>query len=150
MHPGWPAYWADYKRCLRAQGIEVKEPKMDLTFKKLAEGLKESNKNYFPHARKWTGSDWMTALCGEVGEAANIIKKINRGDFKTEEKLAIAHKELSKEFADILMYLEHISRHYGIDLEKAVLDKFEEVMTRVDSDLSLREKDDKKSVYPQY
>lgn len=26
----------------------------------------------------WSLSDWMTALTGEVGEAANIVKKLNR------------------------------------------------------------------------
>ena len=26
----------------------------------------------------WTGSDWSNAMCGEAGEAANVVKKLRR------------------------------------------------------------------------
>lgn len=41
------------------------------------------------------------SLTGELGETANIVKKIARGDFPLEEK----KEELSKEMADMFAYL---------------------------------------------
>ena len=33
----------------------------------------------------WKLSAWCNAICGELGEAANLVKKIERGDFSLEE-----------------------------------------------------------------
>lgn len=62
-------------------------------------------------------------LAGEVGEACNIIKKLER------ERLGIrgsrAEKaELAQELADIIICADLIAMHEGIDLAKAVAEKF--------------------------
>jgi len=52
-----------------------------LTFAELAMKNKarcESATGFNHQISDWSLSDWMTALAGEVGEAANIIKKLNR------------------------------------------------------------------------
>ena len=36
---------------------------------------------------EWSPCDWVTALVGEVGEAANLIKKVHRGDFQIDDPL---------------------------------------------------------------
>jgi NTP pyrophosphatase (non-canonical NTP hydrolase) len=79
------------------------------------------------HARRdgsdWSPADWMTALTGEVGEAANIIKKVRRGDFPLND----AREILGDELADIMIYLDLLAFQCGIDLEEAVIRKFNKV-----------------------
>lgn len=92
---------------------------------------KRCNKWHPNGINSWSGSDWMTALTGEVGEAANIIKKLNRirdglvGNNEKENKDALIIA-LRKEFADIYIYLDLLSTSFGVDLQRAVIDKFNE------------------------
>src|SRR5580700_359731 len=32
----------------------------------------------FPGDDEWSGADWSNAMCGEAGEAANVVKKLRR------------------------------------------------------------------------
>jgi len=62
-------------------------------------------------------------LAGEVGEACNIIKKLER------ERLGIAgsratRAELADELADVLICADLIAMDEGIDLDAAVVRKF--------------------------
>lgn len=82
-----------------------------------------------PDGSDWALSAWCNAVCGELGEAANLIKKIERGDFTLEEK----REELGKEFADIVTYLDILAMRAGVDLGKATVAKFNEVSERVGS-----------------
>lgn len=82
-----------------------------------------------PDGSDWALSAWCNAVCGELGEAANLIKKIERGDFTLEEKRA----ELGKEFADIVTYLDILAMRAGVDLGEATTAKFNEVSARVGS-----------------
>lgn len=59
------------------------------------------------------------ALMGEVGETANIIKKILRGDFKLSEK----KEDLEEEISDIFAYLLKLSYQMDIDMESTYLKK---------------------------
>ena len=77
----------------------------------------------------WSLTDWCTAITGELGEAANIIKKIRRGDFTLEE----VRDELAKELADVQIYLDLLAMSAGVDLGQATMDKFNEVSKRVGS-----------------
>lgn len=75
----------------------------------------------------WSGSDWMTAIVGELGESANILKKLNRvrdgipGNTETPIQLAM---KLRDEIADTFIYLDLFAQSQGIDLREAVLTKF--------------------------
>jgi NTP pyrophosphatase (non-canonical NTP hydrolase) len=64
------------------------------------------------------------AICGEAGELANLVKKLWRGDEVDRDKIR-------DEIADIRIYLEHLSRHLDIDLDKACETKLEEVHERL-------------------
>lgn len=66
------------------------------------------------------------AVCGEAGELANLIKKIWRGD-------EVASDEIRDEIADIRIYLEHLSRHLGFDLDAACEQKLKVVARRLDA-----------------
>ena len=61
----------------------------------------------------------IVCLVGEIGEFANITKKISRGDFTLENKM----KDLREELTDIFIYILKISCQMEIDLEKEYLNK---------------------------
>lgn len=76
---------------------------------------------------EWSMSDWFTATMGELGEAANIAKKLNRirdaipGNTETEADLRQA---LADELADTFIYLDLLAQSQGIDIGPAVISKF--------------------------
>lgn len=101
-----------------------------LTFGRFAEVNRlrcESVTGFGHFLNSWSASDWMTALVGEVGEAANIIKKLNRcrdgisGNKETREQLKCL---LTSELADTFIYLDLLCQSQGVDLGQAVIDKF--------------------------
>jgi NTP pyrophosphatase (non-canonical NTP hydrolase) len=57
----------------------------------------------------------VVCLSGEVGELANLAKKISRGDFR----VADVRSDIEDEAADILIYLLKLSTQLGFDLETA-------------------------------
>lgn len=61
----------------------------------------------------------IVSLLGEIGETANIVKKIVRGDFALNEKKG----EIGEELADVFSYLLKISYQLDIDLEQTYIDK---------------------------
>jgi NTP pyrophosphatase (non-canonical NTP hydrolase) len=76
----------------------------------------------------------MTALAGEVGEAANIIKKLNRvrdgipGNRETPDELEDA---LGDELADIAIYLDLLAQAAGFDLERLREAKFRKTSAKI-------------------
>jgi NTP pyrophosphatase (non-canonical NTP hydrolase) len=79
-------------------------------------------------------NDWLTAVTGELGEAANILKKVRRGDFGINQ----ARPELADELADVVTYLDILASQCGIDLGQATITKFNRVSERVDSNVFIR------------
>lgn len=84
----------------------------------------------------WCLNKWMTALVGEVGEAANKIKKLNRiadgipGNAPEETKEALT-EAVSKELADAMIYLDLIAQAAGFDLETIRDQKFDETSRKI-------------------
>lgn len=82
----------------------------------------------------WSLSDWMTAAFGELGEAANVVKKLNRvrdgipGNDETEDELWEA---LADEIADTIIYLDLLAQSQAIDLSAAIIDKFNRTSAKV-------------------
>ena len=76
----------------------------------------------------WSLSDWMLAVVGELGEAANIAKKLNRvrdgipGNVESELEL---RAKLRREIADTYIYLDLLCASQDIDLESAIAEVFE-------------------------
>ena len=83
---------------------------------------------------EWSLSDWGVATAGEMGEALNVIKKLNRerddiaGNTLTEEQLRI---ELADEIADVAIYLDIMAASEGIDLAQAIARKFNKTSVKV-------------------
>jgi NTP pyrophosphatase (non-canonical NTP hydrolase) len=63
----------------------------------------------------------VVCLIGEVGEFANELKKVVRGDASYEER----QTALAEELADTFIYLIKIAAQTGIDLESEYLKKLE-------------------------
>lgn len=80
-----------------------------------------------PDGSDWCLAQWCNAVTGEVGEAANIIKKIERGDMTLEA----ARPALARELADIQIYLDLLAFRAGVDLAEATAAKWDEVSARV-------------------
>ena len=114
--------------------------------------LREANKKRLPQFKNsrgepahskadgsdWKLSAWSNAVCGELGEAANIIKKIERGDISLDE----ARNDLADELADVATYLDILAFRAGIDLGEAVKDKFNRVSERVNANVCIGDDDD--------
>lgn len=69
-------------------------------------------------------------LAGEVGEACNIIKKLER------ERLGIKGSranlaDLAEELADVIICADLIAMQLGIDLDRAVAEKFNKTSEKV-------------------
>lgn len=94
----------------------------------------------------WSLGDWVTALVGEVGEAANLIKKVARGDMTLDTVLktnpdntkVTVRDELAHELADVQTYLDILAFQARIDLGQATIRKFNIVSARVGSDIRIR------------
>lgn len=75
----------------------------------------------------WSLSDWMTATMGELGEAANVAKKLNRvrdgvpGNKETPDEL---RTKLADEIADTFIYLDLMAQAAGLQLSDIVPLKF--------------------------
>lgn len=63
----------------------------------------------------------VVCLLGELGEFANVLKKIKRGDFTLLDKKC----ELDEELTDVFIYLVKISNQLGVDIEGNFLQKIE-------------------------
>jgi NTP pyrophosphatase (non-canonical NTP hydrolase) len=94
----------------------------------------EAPNGFNHHLGSWSLSDWMTAVAGEVGEAANVVKKLNRvrdgipGNTETEAEL---REQLGEEIADAVIYLDLLAQAAGFDLETIRDAKFAKVSAKI-------------------
>lgn len=105
---------------------------MSLTFKKFSRVNARRCETVYHPIKAWSPTDWACALSGEVGEACNFIKKLRRLDDKpvdldTFSKCDEIKKEIAKELADVMAYLDLLATALDIDLEQAIIAKFNEV-----------------------
>ena len=104
---------------------------MSITFEKFAEANKArcTSPDGFRQEKltDWSMSEWMVAMTGEVGEAANVLKKLNRdrdgyaGNTTSAEALRAQFK---REIGDVGVYLDLLCQAGGFTLEEAMLEAF--------------------------
>lgn len=88
----------------------------------------ESPKGFNHKLSSWSLSDWFTAVMGELGEAANIAKKLNRirdgipGNKHSEAEL---REMLRRELADVYIYLDLTAQAAGLQLGQIIPDVFD-------------------------
>lgn len=103
---------------------------MPMTFGQFSEANRlrcESEKGFNHPLSGWSTADWMTALVGEVGEAANVVKKLNRYRYGVPgNKLSEAElrDQLRKELGDVFVYLDLIAQSLGFNIADAAIDVF--------------------------
>jgi len=94
----------------------------------------EHPKGFNHNINSWSASDWITAVLGELGETANIIKKLNRvrdripGNKESETEL---REMLADELADTFIYLDLLVMSQGLDLAEIVLVKFDKTSKKI-------------------
>lgn len=109
----------------------------DLTFKQLREAnLARALRWHKGGLESWSVSDWATAMMGEAGEACNAIKKLRRIQDEI-QNLSEPERQLNTvreaiqviafELADTMIYLDLLAQRVGVELECAVVYKFNEV-----------------------
>jgi NTP pyrophosphatase (non-canonical NTP hydrolase) len=80
----------------------------------------------------WSPSDWLTAVTGELGELASLLKMRNRErDGLPGNKFSPTQKQIADELADVATYLDLLAEVLGVNLGHAVAEKFNEVSERV-------------------
>jgi NTP pyrophosphatase (non-canonical NTP hydrolase) len=75
----------------------------------------------------WSTSDWFLAVLGELGEAANVAKKLNRvrdgipGNKETPIEL---QAKLRAELGDAFVYLDLLAQSLGVNIGDAAVEVF--------------------------
>jgi NTP pyrophosphatase (non-canonical NTP hydrolase) len=88
--------------------------------------LREANS---ARQREWDPNDEITLvyrgneLAGEVGEACNVLKKLERARLGLRGSLA-TKEDLAAELADVVICVDLIAMDIGIDLDAAIQVKF--------------------------
>lgn len=82
----------------------------------------------FSHAlNSWSTSDWFTAVLGELGEAANVAKKLNRyrdGIPGNKEHADALRDKLRHELGDTFVYLDLLAQSLGLSIGAAAVEVF--------------------------
>lgn len=103
---------------------------MSLTFEQFSRDNRtrcESPQGFNHHLDGWSTSDWMVAVMGELGEAANVAKKLNRyrdgipGNKQTEQEL---RDQFRKELGDTFVYLDLLCQSCGFSIADAAVEVF--------------------------
>jgi NTP pyrophosphatase (non-canonical NTP hydrolase) len=108
-----------------------------LTFDELRiQNVARARRWHGPETLPWSGADWSNALCGEAGEAANVVKKLRRIETLISARGQKTHvelrRELALELADVVIYADLLAEFYGVDLAEAVVEKFNAVSDKYD------------------
>jgi NTP pyrophosphatase (non-canonical NTP hydrolase) len=103
-----------------------------LTFNALRAANVSRKIRWHGEADEWSGADWSNAMCGEAGEAANVVKKLRRHETHTGTTYNTPAVDallpaLAEELADVVTYCDLLADKYGINLEAAVVAKFNRV-----------------------
>jgi NTP pyrophosphatase (non-canonical NTP hydrolase) len=85
----------------------------------------------------WSPSMWLQAVVGELGEYANLRKKVERGDMTIDE----ARPMLAKELADVVIYLDILAFQNGVDLGVATMEKWNETSKKIKAPLRINAED---------
>jgi len=116
--------------CEKCNGTGDGNYKYPLTFNNL------QRKNYarstydIKVSNNWTPLEWGGALAGETGELCNMLKKLRRGE-------KVDKKDIAYELADVIVYADLLASKLYINLEEAVIEKFNIVSKRWKSKYTL-------------
>jgi NTP pyrophosphatase (non-canonical NTP hydrolase) len=128
----YPEYRVKYEGAIQAFIRRlIDNGRIALTFSEFAQANKArcvSRQGFGHELELWSASDWMVALCGEVGEAANLVKKMNRirdgiGHLNKEEPQRL-RAMLKAELGDVGVYLDLVCQAHGTTMEECMREAF--------------------------
>ena len=104
----------------------------DLSFGRLREvNVTRCEKWHPAESEPWSLADWSNALCGEVGELANVVKKIRRQETgarnEGDPSMADLKRMAGLELADVVIYADLLAKQLGVSLAEVVREKFNKV-----------------------
>lgn len=88
----------------------------------------ESPRGFNHSLDSWSLWDWFTATMGELGEAANVAKKLNRvRDGIRGNKVGVEElrEKLAQEVADTFIYLDLLAQAAGLSMGEIVRKTFD-------------------------
>jgi NTP pyrophosphatase (non-canonical NTP hydrolase) len=105
---------------------------ISLTFANFREANVTRCKKWHPDGiESWSSSDWITAVMGELGELASLLKMRNRErDGLVGNKFSPTDQQIADEIADTFTYLDVLAHVLGVDLGQAVAEKFNRISER--------------------
>jgi NTP pyrophosphatase (non-canonical NTP hydrolase) len=108
----------------------------ELSFHDLRKANVHRCEEVFHPVAAWTPAEWACAMAGEAGEACNAVKKLKRvadgtNTAKDPQTEAQAIHAIAAELADTIIYADLLAARLGIDLDKAVREKFNIVSERM-------------------
>ncbi len=91
--------------------------------------INKARRDEWHGVEEWTSADWSNELCGEVGEAANFVKKLRRietGAVRINEHNdpVVLVDKLGLELADTIICADLLGMYFDIDLTAFVITKF--------------------------
>lgn len=101
--------------------------KEKLTFEKFQKINKDRYNMYMRHIKTWSPLEWSACAAGELGELCNYLKKIKRGSKKWNK---ITKKAVAHEIADTIAYLGLLASALDINMDEAIVEKFNIVSKR--------------------
>jgi hypothetical protein len=115
-------------RIAELMGVRTRD---GLTFQRVSEQNRSRCKRMHPPGNTWLSVDTSNAMCGEIGEAANVVKKLRRHATGTagpgEESVEALCWKLALELADGFLYMDLLAADYELDLVAAIIHKFNAV-----------------------
>ena len=114
----------------------------NMTFKEFQAVNAERAKLWHKHGiREWGLVDWTNATAGEAGELCNAAKKLQRyydeipGNVQEVDEDPIEFESelqqaVEEEIADTITYAFLVASHLELDVEKLIVDKFNQVSER--------------------
>ena len=103
---------------------------MPMTFGQFSEANRarcESPQGFNHKLTDWDTSDWFLAVLGELGEAANCGKKLNRvrdGIPGNKENPDAIRAKMRKELGDVFVYLDLLCQAHGFHIADAAAEVF--------------------------
>jgi NTP pyrophosphatase (non-canonical NTP hydrolase) len=117
-----------------------------MTFDELRQKNRErcESPDGFAHALdSWRPSQWSNAMAGEVGEACNLAKKIDRhldatrGNLGNDSDVEELKRKLAREIGDVGIYADLFAQRMGTTLEACIRDAFNAKSDQIGSSLKL-------------
>lgn len=113
-------------------------PKYGLTFNKFSETNATRCVEGFGHTLDddgWLSEQWMNAALGELGEAANLVKKRTRLQLAADHE--VTDHMIAIELADAVTYIDLLCTKLGYNLGDVIAEKFNIVSERVGASQTL-------------